>query len=189
MISVKLAEIQATLKAPKNRYNKFGEFKYRSCEDILEAVKPILKDKGCLLTLSDKIEHIGERYYIVATAEVFDLEDGGSITATAYAREQIQKTKMDEAQVTGSASSYARKYALNGLFLLDDTKDADTDENYRQQNPEQAAKLEKLLHSAAEKGIEKDALLKRMKVKDVRDLTVSMIDSLQVSVDNSTGVV
>lgn len=122
----KLQEIQHKLKAPKGQYNSFGKYKYRSCEDILEAVKPILNEMGCTLTLSDEIVLIGERYYVRATAWLKG-EDVNEVTS-AYAREDNEKKGMDGAQVTGTASSYARKYALNGLFCIDDTKDADTDE-------------------------------------------------------------
>lgn len=122
----KLQEIQHKLKAPKGQYNNFGKYKYRSCEDILEAVKPILYEVGCTLTLTDTVELIGDRYYIKATAWLKG-EDTDEVV-TAYAREAETKTGMDASQITGTASSYARKYALNGLFCIDDTKDADTDE-------------------------------------------------------------
>ena len=120
----KLTEIQKKLKAPKSNYNSFGKYNYRSCEDILEAVKPLLGDNT--LILSDEVVQIGDRIYVKATA-VF--RDGATETrVSAFAREAESKKGMDESQVTGTASSYARKYALNGLFLIDDTKDADTDE-------------------------------------------------------------
>lgn len=120
----KLAKIQAELKAPKNQFNKFGGYKYRNCEDILEAVKPLLN--GAILTISDEIVMIGERYYVRATATY---KDGDYVqTASAYAREDDTKKGMDASQLTGSTSSYARKYALNGLFCIDDTKDADSNE-------------------------------------------------------------
>lgn len=122
----KLIAIQSELKAPKGQYNSFGKYKYRSAEDILEAVKPICVKHEVLLTLTDSIELIGERYYIKATARVTDGKE--SVEATAYAREDLDKKGMDGSQITGTASSYARKYALNGLFCIDDTKDADTDE-------------------------------------------------------------
>ena len=117
-----LSEIQQKLKAPKGQTNKFGNYKYRSCEDILEAVKPLLN--GSTLTLSDKIIQLGDRYYIEATATLSNGKD--SISVTAQAREQETRKGMDESQLTGTASSYARKYALNGLFCIDDTQDADT---------------------------------------------------------------
>jgi hypothetical protein len=128
----KLLNIQSELKAPKGQYNSFGKYKYRSCEDILEAVKPICKKNKAVLILSDTIYSKGERYYIEATATLIDTEDGTRIENTASAREEETKKGMDGSQITGTASSYARKYALNGLFCIDDTKDADTDE-YKQQ--------------------------------------------------------
>ena len=118
----KLAEIQQALKAPKNQKNSFGGYNYRSCEDILEAVKPLLD--GCALVLQDEIVEVGGRVYVKATAQLLGGEDG-PYEATAYAREAETKKGMDDAQITGSASSYARKYASNGLFCIDDTKDAD----------------------------------------------------------------
>ena len=134
-INEKLLKIQIELKAPKGQYNSFGKYKYRSCEDILEAVKPLLQEKKCTLTIKDDMEQIGDRYYIKATAILADTEaDNTIITNTAYAREEESKKGMDGSQITGTASSYARKYALNGLFLIDDTKDADTDEFKEQQN-------------------------------------------------------
>lgn len=130
----KLLEIQHKLKAPKGQYNNFGKYKFRSCEDILEAVKPILYEVGCTLTLEDEVELIGDRYYIKATARLKG-EDTDE-KASAYAREAETKTGMDASQITGTASSYARKYALNGLFCIDDTKDADTDEYAEQTRKE-----------------------------------------------------
>ena len=118
---------QAELKAPKNQYNRFDKYNDRSCEDILEAAKPINKKYGLLLLLTDKTVCIGQRYYIEATARLYDIESEQFIEATASAREADTKKGMDDSQVTGTASSYARKYALNGLYNIDDTKDADTD--------------------------------------------------------------
>ena len=122
----KLIKIQSELKAPKNQNNTFGKYKYRSCEDILEAVKPLLSRDGLLLTLTDTIEQIGNRFYIKATVKLTDGTE--TVENTAYAREEETKKGMDGSQVIGTSSSYARKYALNGLFCIDDTKDADTDE-------------------------------------------------------------
>lgn len=128
-LNKKLAAIQKGLKAPKSQVNDFAHFNYRSCEDILEAVKPLLGDLA--LTLSDEIVSTGDRYYVRATAV---LSDGvSSIITNAFAREALEKKGMDEAQITGSASSYARKYALNGLFAIDDTKDADTQDNTKKE--------------------------------------------------------
>lgn len=123
-----LIMIQQGLKAPKGQYNNFGKYKYRSCEDILEAVKPLLADQSCILTLSDHLIFVEGRYYIKATATIYNSE-GQSISVSALAREQESKAGMDASQLTGSTSSYARKYALNGLFCIDDTKDADTMDN------------------------------------------------------------
>lgn len=127
-----LIAIQKKLKAPKDLYNKFGNYKYRSAESILEAVKPLLAENGVLLTITDEIVMIGTRYYVksIATAQ----KDGDTRFGVGYAREDDSKKGMDGSQVTGASSSYARKYALNGLFLIDDTKDADTDEYLNQQD-------------------------------------------------------
>ena len=122
----KLTEVQNELKAPKSKYNSFGKYNYRSCEDILEAVKPILKAKRLAMTVKDDVFNIGDRFYIMATVTVFDCESEEKVTTTAYAREDTDKKGMDGSQITGSSSSYARKYALNGMFAIDDTKDADS---------------------------------------------------------------
>lgn len=124
-----LAAVQSALKAPKGQYNSFGKYNYRSCEDILEAVKPILKENGLTLTLCDDLTQCGDRVYIKATACVTDVESGEKVSTCAFAREPETKKGMDDSQITGTASSYARKYALNGLFCIDDTKDADTEES------------------------------------------------------------
>ena len=122
----KLAAVQAELKAPKSQYNAFGKYNYRNCEDIIEAAKPLLKKHGLLLSLTDEIRQIGDRFYVQATATVYDIDDGGVFCTQALAREEAEKKGMDGSQVTGASSSYARKYALNGLFAIDDTKDSDT---------------------------------------------------------------
>ena len=124
-IHSKLNAVQTALKAPKSQFNKFGNYNYRKAEDILEAVKPLLKEQGCILTCSDELLLIGDRYYIKATATITCVEDGSAISTTAYAREE-EKKGMDGSQVTGASSSYARKYALNGLLCIDDTADSDT---------------------------------------------------------------
>ena len=121
----KLVAIQSELKAPKDQFNAFGKYKYRSCEDIVEAVKPLLAKHKCVLTMADDIEVKGERFYVCAAATLVDAESGECVVTTAYAREDKEKKGMDGSQITGTASSYARKYALNGLFAIDDTKDAD----------------------------------------------------------------
>ena len=121
----KLCSMQVELNVPKSQRNTFGEFNYRSCEDIFEAVKPLLGKYGVVLTCGDELVMVGDRYYIKATATLTDIDDGDSVSNVAYARENESRPKMDVAQVTGTASSYARKYALNGLFVLDDNKDVD----------------------------------------------------------------
>ena len=127
----KLLAVQNELKAPKDKRNNFGGYNYRSCEGILEAVKPLLQEQGLMLTIKDEVVNIGDRYYVKATALLDDISSNGEIAVTALAREEETKKGMDASQITGTASSYARKYALNGLFLIDDTKDADTDEFHR----------------------------------------------------------
>lgn len=130
---MKLSEIQRKMKAPKSRYNSFGKYNYRSAEDILEAFKPYEKEYKVSLIIRDDIVAVGDRVYVKATAQLLDCESPQEASTWAYARESDTKKGMDESQITGTASSYARKYAMNGLFLLDDTKDADTDE-YAVQN-------------------------------------------------------
>ena len=134
----KLNIIQSKLKAPKGQYNTFGNYNYRSCEDILEALKPLLAENKMTLIINDNIEQLGERYYLKATCTLFDAETGEKVSNSAYARETETKKAMDAAQITGSVSSYARKYALNGLFAIDDTKDSDTNENYKQTQKNQS---------------------------------------------------
>lgn len=186
----KLLEIQSELKAPKGQYNSFGKYKYRSCEDILEAVKPICKKHGVTLTLSDEMVQIGERYYIKTTATVTDGTE--EKTVTAFAREPEVKKGMDDSQITGTASSYARKYALNGLFCIDDTKDADTDEYAKQTKPAKKTAKElseqkpddvipqsgaDYLHGLAEEtGSDTAALLSYYKVNDFNELTTKQFE-------------
>lgn len=134
----KLNVIQSKLKSPKGQYNKFGNYSYRSCEDILEALKPLLAQTKTVLTIKDDIEFIGDRYYLRAICTLHDAESGEKIENAAYARETDTKKGMDAAQITGSVSSYARKYALNGLFAIDDTKDSDINENYKQTQKNQS---------------------------------------------------
>lgn len=123
----KLLKVQTELKAPKNQYNKSGNYKYRSCEDIQEGIKPLLAEVKATLVVGDELVLIGERYYIKATARFTDVESTESVENIAYAREEFTKKGMDSSQVTGATSSYARKYALNGLFCIDDVKDTDTE--------------------------------------------------------------
>lgn len=135
---LQLAQIQSELKAPKGQRNTFGKYNYRSCEDILEAVKPLLTERGLVILITDDIVQIGERYYVRATATIYD-SDGSYISNSALAREEDVKKGMDASQITGATSSYARKYALNGLLAIDDTKDADaTNKGQEEQKPAKA---------------------------------------------------
>ena len=138
-VKEKLLKVQSKLNAPKNRQNRFGGYSYRSCEDILEAVKPLLAEVKAIIKLTDNIMMIGDRIYVNATAWFVDVETDEMISADAFAREPADKKGMDAAQITGTASSYARKYALNGLLLIDDAKDPDTDE-YKIESDEKAKK-------------------------------------------------
>lgn len=128
-IQTKLLHVQSKLKAPKSQYNKFGGYNYRNCEDIQEAAKPLLQEVKAILVVGDELIQISDRFYIKATAHFIDCESENEISNTAYAREEPEKKGMDASQVTGSSSSYARKYALNGLFCIDDVKDADNQNN------------------------------------------------------------
>ena len=131
----RILEVQQNLKAPKNQKNKFGGYSYRSAEDIIEAVKPLLHDKGLLMCITDEITQTDARIYVKATVSIYDTETNKEIIKTAaFARESAVKKGMDDSQITGSASSYARKYALNGMFAIDDTKDADSNEQQTQSN-------------------------------------------------------
>lgn len=138
----RLVKIREELKCPKNQYNSFGKYSYRSCEDILEAVKPLLSKYELSLTISDEIVQVGERYYVKATCHLHDKDGKELMSNTAYAREEEEKKGQDGSQITGTSSSYARKYCLNGLFLIDDTKDADTDEYANENNKESKSKKE-----------------------------------------------
>ncbi len=177
----KLSEIQSKLKAPKNQYNAFGKYKYRNCEDILEAVKPLIGES--VLTLSDDIVEVGGRVYVKATARFLNKEE--DLTVTAYARESEDKKGMDHAQVTGAASSYARKYALNGLFLIDDTKDADH-EGVSSLQTKPVNKTEekitsdqvKLLNTRISKlGIDREKFKKFYGVKSLNDTTMPPLNN------------
>lgn len=156
----KIVAIQSELKAPKGQYNSFGKYNYRSCEDILEGVKPLLAKHGLVLTIQDGIELIGDRYYIKATATITDGKE--NVSTSAYARESLDKKGMDASQVTGATSSYARKYALNGLLCIDDTKDADTMDNSKkpvQQTQETVYNWKSLKTRAVQGGISEDDLV------------------------------
>lgn len=136
----KLMNIQNELKAPKSQYNEFGKYFYRSCEDILEGLKPVLIKYKATVTITDEIVLIGNRYYVKATAALIDVEKGDKVEVSAYAREDEQKKGMDVSQLTGSTSSYARKYALNGLFAIDDTKDSDATNKHGQEKKQNTQK-------------------------------------------------
>ena len=163
-----LQKIQSELKAPKGQVNNFGKYKYRSCEDIVEAVKPILAKNSASLTISDEIVMIGDRYYVKATA-IIKIEGGELYSTCAYAREPLSKKGMDEAQITGATSSYARKYALNGLLAIDDTKDADSMDN-TQTTKSTAKKVTKASLTAVEtKAI--DTLFKHAENRDAAGMS------------------
>lgn len=172
----KIVAIQSELKAPKGQYNSFGKYNYRSCEDILEGVKPLLAKHGLVLTIRDGIELIGDRFYVKATATITDGKE--QLSTDAYARESADKKGMDASQVTGATSSYARKYALNGLLAIDDTKDADTMDNSKkpaQQTQETVYNWQTLKARATQGGISEDDLkhyLKEtLKVNKSKDMT------------------
>ncbi|MEK4723282.1 ERF family protein [Lactococcus sp. FSL W8-0209] len=183
-ITQKLIKVQSELKAPKGQKNTFGNYNYRSAEDILEAVKPLLSEQGLLMTITDIIEQVGERYYIQAKVTITDGED--MVEVTGYARESLNKKGMDDSQITGTASSYARKYAMNGLFLIDDTKDSDSNENRTERENrakkvdveaerEKQAKIAKLntqfengLKAAKEKGAPMELLTEWNKLQKVQ---------------------
>lgn len=156
-IYASLMAVQAELKAPKGQHNSFGKYDYRSAEDIIEAVKPLLKENGLFLNMSDEVVLVGDRYYIKATVKVVDVVTGESVQTSALAREAAQKKGMDESQVTGTASSYARKYALNGLFAIDDNRDADTNE-YARQTSQNAAGARSQRNAYPSKGSANDDL-------------------------------
>jgi essential recombination function protein len=156
----KIVAIQSELKAPKWQYNSFGKYNYRSCEDILEGVKPLLTKHGLVLTIQDSIDLIGDRFYVKATATITDGKE--QLSTSAYARESLDKKGMDASQVTGATSSYARKYALNGLLAIDDTKDADTMDNSKkpiQQTQETVYNWNSLKARAVQGGISEEELV------------------------------
>lgn len=180
MIYQKLNIVQSKMKAPKNLFNSFGKYKYRNAESILEAFKPYGKELGLVLMLNDSVEQVGDRVYIKATATLIDIEDNSRVEASAYAREPVNKKGLDDSQLSGATSSYARKYCLNGLFLLDDTKDADTDEyrtqaenQYNAQKPQKVSDVQakSLMNVITKKGLDADDLLSRVGADDISDLT------------------
>lgn len=202
----KLQTIQTELKAPKNQYNSFGKYKYRSCEDIQEGVKPLLAKTKTALTISDEITVMGERYYIKATATLHDSESEEKIINIAYAREEESKKGMDGSQVTGTSSSYARKYALNGLFCIDDTKDSDST-NTGGNGPNQAkepteaevlanqekiakqkigqAKIAVIKGELERTGVSEKAILSRYKVGNIEDITEELFIKVMSALKNT----
>ena len=176
ILTQRVGDIQHKLKAPKVQYNSFGKYNYRSCEDILEGVKPLLKEHNLALLIDDEIVQIGERYYVKVTAKITDGRE--IVSATAYAREPDTKKGMDESQITGATSSYARKYALNALLCIDDTKDADTMDNSKkpvQQTQETVYNWQMLKARATQGGISEEELVhyvtETLKVKKPSELT------------------
>ena len=166
-----LIRIQNELKAPKGQYNSFGKYSYRSCEDILEAVKPLLSSYDCILTLSDEITLVGERYYVKATAILLN-DAGKKVEVTAYAREEADKKGMDGSQITGAASSYARKYALNGLFCIDDNKDSDTTNTEAKSKKSALAKVETAGHTNADLELAVQEMKEAKTVKDLQGVWI-----------------
>ena len=166
-ITEKLMNIQSKLNAPKNQRNSFGNYNYRSCEDILVAVKPLLAEYKCTVTLNDDMVVVGDRIYVKATATLTDVEKpDAKVVNSAFAREAAVKKGQDESQITGATSSYARKYALNGLFLIDDNKDADTDE-YKKESDNRAKSAPKAQEKTEDKSAMTEAEKKKLKDKQV----------------------
>ena len=195
-IYAKLQAIQTALKAPKSQFNKFGGYSYRKAEDILEAVKPLLAENGCILTIEDDLVYVEGRYYIKATATICAVEDGSSVCTTAFAREEAEKKGMDGSQVTGASSSYARKYALNGLLCIDDTADSDTtnvgDGTEKKTAPEKAAESKK---TAAQPGDKRPDVVttaapekapQKSREEQIRDAWVKAIAENRIQPDGSS---
>ena len=180
----KLIAIQSELKAPKSQYNNFGKYAYRNCEDILESLKPLLKEHKSTIYIADEIVTVLERFYVKATVTFIDVESGESITNTAYAREEESKKGMDGSQVTGASSSYARKYALNGMFAIDDTKDSDfTNTTTKGDNSGLSeAQIKRLLAIASKVNISADdvkiVVAKSFGVQDLRKMNKQQYDEI-----------
>ena len=180
----KLIAIQSELKAPKSQYNNFGKYAYRNCEDILESLKPLLKEHKSTIYIADEIVTVLERFYVKATVTFIDAETGESITNTAYAREEESKKGMDGSQVTGASSSYARKYALNGMFAIDDTKDSDfTNTTTKTDNSGLSeAQIKRLLAIASKVNISADdvkiVVAKSFGVQDLRKMNKQQYDEI-----------
>ena len=186
-IQEKLKMIQCELEAPKSQHNNFGNYNYRSLEDINESVKPILDKVGATIVLSDDIVFMGERYYVKATATLYDTESNESISVTALARETDVKKGMDSSQVTGATSSYARKYALNGLFAIDDTKDADSEEYKTEDDKKGNAKATiQSITKAQVKEIRDLAEVKRIKISDLEDKKSKKIEEFNYEIGRAS---
>ena len=173
-VSQKLMAIQTNIKAPKNLYNSFGKYKYRSAEGICEAVKPFLTSENASLLLTDEIVEVGGRIYVKSTAILTDNDTGEYVSTSAYARESEDKKGMDDSQITGTASSYARKYALNGLFLLDDTKDADAGEHPNGKSKEdnfETRKLQPVLEELSRIGYTTTSICKTYKIDSIEQMS------------------
>ena len=172
----KLVEVQNKLKVPKSQFNSFGKYNYRNAEDILEAVKPILEEVGAVVVLKDEIVLIGDRYYLKTKAQFIDAENGEAIEVEAMAREAEEKKGMDSAQVTGATSSYARKYALNGLFLIDDTKDNDHDTLHKTDLKQEELKIsqiqiDSIVQLITETKSDLKGFLQYFKIKEIPEMT------------------
>ena len=193
----KLMAVQTKLRAPKGQYNSFGKYSYRSCEDILEALKPLLGEVGAIVNVTDEIKLIGDRYYVEATASFIDTETGERMIAKASAREAEAKKGMDDSQVTGSVSSYARKYALNGLFAIDDNKDADsTNTHGKEIKPNMTpagiteAQLKRLFTIGNKAGIKKEVVegtVRKIFNCEAKDMTKEQYDNICERLEKKAG--
>ena len=193
----KLMTVQTKLRAPKGQYNSFGKYSYRSCEDILEALKPLLGEVGAIVNVTDEIKLIGDRYYVEATASFIDTETGERMIAKASAREAEAKKGMDDSQVTGSVSSYARKYALNGLFAIDDNKDADsTNTHGKEIKPNMTptgiteAQLKRLFAIGNKAGIKKEVVegtVRKIFNCEPKDMTKEQYDNICERLEKKAG--
>ncbi len=181
-VYLKLVKVQSELRAPKSQYNNFGKYAYRNCEDILEALKPLLNEVKALVNISDEVVLIGERYYIKATVKFIDAETGEVVEASAMAREEETKKGMDASQLTGSTSSYARKYALNGLFAIDDTKDSDsTNAHDKGESKLSEAQIKRLYAIGNKAGYNSDkvkSMIKQKYNKEAEKMTKSEYDNV-----------
>ena len=193
----KLMTVQTKLRAPKGQYNSFGKYSYRSCEDILEALKPLLGEVGAIVNVTDEIKLIGDRYYVEATASFIDTETGERMIAKASAREAETKKGMDDSQVTGSVSSYARKYALNGLFAIDDNKDADsTNTHGKEIKPNMTpagiteAQLKRLFAIGNKAGVKKEVVegtVRKIFGCEPKDMTKEQYDNICERLEKKAG--